>query len=436
MNAGARPHERPLSILHVISSEAPRYGRPCSAVSGARGRDVRIGDAPLRILHLIASVAPRYGGPSAAVFGMCTALSARGHDVEIVTTDIDGPTRLEVPTGIKVIQHGVPITYWPVQPPRSYKFSIPLARDLSRRLADFDVVHVHSLFLFHGAVARALAHRAGVPYLVRPHGTLDPYHRGYSQGRKAVYWRLVEHGNLQGADGIHYTSEAERIGASDLGLRPRAFVVPLGVAIPDTNHATARALLDATFPLLAGSPIVTFLGRLTPKKRLPLVLEAFSRVEDQQACLVLAGPDNEGLETGYREQAARLGIGHRTVFTGPVAGELKDALLASSSVFVLPSYDENMGVAVLEAMASGVPVIVSEGVALHTDIREAAAGIVAEPNAEALAWAMERVLGYPEAAAAMGSAGRALVSGRYSWDAVGQQLEQMYRTVIKASKAR
>lgn len=385
---------------------------------------------PLSILHVIASVAPRYGGPSFAMPGMARALAARGHLVEVVTTNIDGPGELDVPIGKSVVQDGYSITYWPVQFPRSYKFSLPLGQDVFRRVARADIVHIHSLFLFHGLAAGMAARRSGTPYVVRPHGTLDPYHRSHGRLKKGLYWRLWERRNLDHASALHFTSGQERDLARSLRLRAPSVVVPLGVPTPTMTVAEAAGVLSEAWPAAAGRHVVTFLGRLTAKKRVPLLLEAFAGLRVGDAYLIVAGPDNEGLLGRYRDQARALGIADRTSFPGAVVGQLKEALLTRSSVFVLPSLDENMGVAVLEAMAHAVPVIVTAGVALQADIQAVRAGLVVPPDAAGLTRGIAAVLGNAELRAAMGKAGATLVRARYSWDVVGGELEALYIDIL------
>lgn len=402
------------------------------SVTDVRKRSVR----PLSVLHVIGSIAPRYGGPSAAIGGMARSLAMRGHRVQVITTNMDGPHELDVPLGEPMQVDGYAITYWPVQWPRSYIFSLPLARDVLRQASQVDVIHVHSLFLFHGFVARIAARRAGTPYLVRPHGTLDPYHRSRHRLRKAAYWRLIEQGNLNGAAAVHFTSEKEREHAQRLGLRAPAVVVPLGVSAPVISAMEAERLVADAWPQSAGKPLVTFLGRLTAKKGVPLVLEAFARIRANGAYLVVAGPDNEGLLAGYREQASVLGILDRVSFPGAVAGPLKEALLTRSSTFVLPSADENMGVAVLEAMAHAVPVVVTPGVALHQEVDAAGCGLVVHPDRDSLANAIQSIITQPSLARAMGQAGADLVRRCYSWDVVGRKLESVYTDVLARTGSR
>lgn len=375
---------------------------------------------------MIASLAPRYGGPSTAAPQMCAALAARGHDVELLTTDRDGRGRLRVSLCMPQLVDGVRTTYFPVRRPRSYATSPQLAAELFRRIGDFDVVHVHSLYLFHGLVAGVAARRHRVPYIVRPHGTLDPYHRSVRVGRKAVYTWLVERRNLERAAGVHCTSEEERQHVEAVFPRTRTFVVPLGVA------AGSPPAGDVSFATIEGRRLVTFLGRLTEKKRPVMLVEAFARIADRVpgAHLVLAGPDDERLGARLAARAGELGVGSRLSLLGPLSRADARHLLQRSSVFVLPSVDENFGVAVAEAMASGVPVVVTPGVALHREISERDAGLVSEPSPEALGRSIESILSDHEGALRMGANGRALARDLFDWATIAARLEAIYEAAV------
>jgi glycosyltransferase involved in cell wall biosynthesis len=384
----------------------------------------------VKILHVIATLAPRDGGPSTVLPDMCRSLAMRGHDVEIVTTNRDGKAELDVPVAEPILNEGVKTTYYPTQRPRSYGTSLPMAIMLRERLAEFDVVHVHSLYLFHTLVASSVCRRRGVPYIMRPHGTLDPYHRSIHKWRKVIYNALVERRNLAGAAAIHYTSTQEHAFAEEAGVRIQGYVIPHGVetSVFDRIHDEAFKQL---LPEAGGPFLVTFLGRLTEKKGLDVLCEAFAKVcaEDPQAQLVIAGPDHDGLGMQIRKWIDDRDLQARVSITGIVSGPAKVDLLCRSSAFVLPSRDENFGVTVAEALAARTPVIVTRGVAIHEDIERANAGLVVERNPEAVAEALVRLRRDRQLRLRLAENGRALVERRYSWERIGEQLELMYDAV-------
>ncbi len=389
----------------------------------------------MRVLHTMLDVAPRNGGPSTVLPEMCRALIARGHEVEILTTNLDGDGVLPVPTGRRTDLAGVPITYFNAQLPRYYRFSSGLAQALWQRVRDVDIVHIHSLYLFHGLVAGLACRRAGVPYVVRPHGTLNPKDRARHTGRKAMYEWLIERRHLDRAAAIHCTSAAEAEGARRFGVRAPVVVVPHGVEVGDFERPVERSLVVERFPELAGKRLVTFLGRIAAKKRLDLVVDAFAQVAAAapDAHLVIAGPDNEGRVTALQNRLESFGLARRATFTGMVRGDMKVGLLQGSAAYVLPSEDENFAVAVVEAMAAGTPVVISDGVGIYQEVATANAGLVASRTASGVAEAILRLLNDEPFARQCGANGRVLVRTTFTWEQAAAQLEDVYRKSIERS---
>jgi glycosyltransferase involved in cell wall biosynthesis len=363
---------------------------------------------------------------------MARALAERGHHVEILTTDVDGAGRLPVPTGRPLEWRGVTTTFGRVGRPRRYTASPGLWQTLRHRIREFDIVHVHNLYLFPTLVAGHYCRRLGVPYLVSTHGTLDLWHRSRHRWRKAVYTRLLEGRNLHAAAAIHYTSVAERDHAAGLGLPTTGFVVPHGVNTESLARPAEAASLFEQQPALAGRELVTFVGRLTRKKRLDLLLDGFATVARDlpNAHLVIAGPDDEGIGRALRARIAKHALERRVTLLGLVVGDLKVALLQRSRVFVLPSEDESFGVAVVEAMAAGLPVIVTEGVAIAEALARVGAGQIVTPTPAALSATIGRLLTDKELAASMGENGRALAGAAFAWGGIAVELEDMYEQVL------
>ncbi|HEX6676027.1 MAG TPA: glycosyltransferase, partial [Actinomycetes bacterium] len=383
----------------------------------------------MRILHVVGSLDPRYGGPSVVVPRMCRALAARGHHVELLTTDPEGAG--------EAIEAGVTVVRRRLHPPRGWAASAGLGRWLRRRVGEFDVVHVHSLYLFHTWWASRCCRRARVPYVISPHGTLDPWHLAHRPRRKAAYTLLLEGRALRRAAAMHYTSVEELAHAArHLGHGPRGFVVPPGVDRPPVRRLADDGGLAARHPELAGRTLVTFLGRLTAKKRLDLLVEAFAEVAAAEpgAHLAVAGPDDEGIGAGVRARVARLGLAGRVSFLGLVTGAAKAALLGRSRVMVLASEDESFGVAVAEAMAAAIPVVVSEGVALHREVAAAGAGLVVPLAPGPLASAVLHFASDPEQAARCGANGRAWAWMRLSWDQAAKGLERLYQQAVAEAR--
>ena len=389
---------------------------------------------PLRILHVIASLAPRYGGPSQVCLELCQELARAGEQVSIHTTNLDGRGTLDVPCHEPVWANGVEVRYFPVQAPRRYALSLPLARALRRAIPEQDLVHIHSLYFFPSTVAAHYCRRAGVPYLIRPHGTLDPYHFRHHRGRKWVYERLFEWRNLNRAAAIHFTTREEQELTRPLGLSAPGVVVPPGVHAEryQESDRAARAFRDE-WPETRGRRIVLFLGRLTEKKGLDVLVDAFGQLARQRddVHLVLAGPDNDGYGRTVRRWLEAERVLDRSTFTGMLLGPRKLAALRAADVFALPSHTENFGVAVVEAMAAGLPIVISNRVNIWREIADAQAGLVVHRDPGEVARAIASVLNDSTARSTMGERARRLVAERFTWTAAGERMSAVYRGIVE-----
>jgi glycosyltransferase involved in cell wall biosynthesis len=386
----------------------------------------------LKILHVIASLAPRYGGPSKVCLELCRELARRGEQVAIYTTNIDGDGELDVPLGTPLVKDGIEIGYFTVQTPRYYKFSIPLARALKAAIPEYDLVHIHSLYLFPSTVAAYYSRHYGVPYLIRPHGTLDPYLFRRHRGRKWIYERLFEWRNLNNAAAVHFTTVEEHELTCPLGLKAPGVVVPPGVNLQDYADIPPVGTFMAAHPETYGKKIILYLGRLNFKKGLDLLAKAFGEVvrERDDVHLVLAGPDDDGYGAEVRQWLVADGVIGKCTFTGMLLGADKLAAFSDADVFVLPSYTENFGVAVVEAMVCGLPVVISNKVNIWREVAQAHAGLVVNCDAQEVSNALLTLLEDPLHGKEMGRRGRWLVEERFTWEVVGEQMVQVYHQIL------
>ncbi len=338
-----------------------------------------------------------------------------------------------MPLGRPVQAHGVEIRYFPAQAPRRYVFSWPLARALRSAIPAHDIVHIHSLYLFPVDRRRLPCRRAGVPYLVRPHGTLDPYLFRRHRVRKWVYERLFEWRNLNRARPPSTSPPGRRRSSrGPSGFPPAGSSFrPACMSSGTTVRPGTRRLRRRCGPSRADRRAILYLGRLNFKKGLDLLARAFGELARQRADvqLVLAGPDDDGYGERVRRWLAAEGVLDRCTVTGMLVGERKLAALRRADVFVLPSYSENFGVAVVEAMASGLPVVISDRVNIWREVAAARAGLVVQPRrppGESRPCGRARRTG-PRG---HGERGRRLVAEKFTWAAVGEQMLGVYRDIV------
>ena len=366
------------------------------------------------------------------VRGLAESLSCEGVETHVATTNDNGQETLGVPCGVPVNQGGATYWYFPRQT-RFYTASWPLATWLARHVSEFDVVHIHALFSFSTLPAAFWANRRRVPYIVRPLGTLNEW--GMKNRRpwlKTLSFRLVESRVLKHAALIHYTSDQERREAERLHVTTAAAVIPN--ALPDHSNDAVAGQFRARYPQLKDRRIVLFLSRLDAKKGLDLLLPAFGELRQQMpnVSLVVAGTGEADFVSGLKAKAASLGIASDVLWPGFLDGNDKQAAFADADVFVLPSYSENFGIAAVEAMAAGLPVIVSDQVGIHREISQARAGVTVACDVSQLTHALARLLKNSTLRRSMAENGRALVRQHYSSDAVTRKLIGVYNQIETA----
>ena len=390
----------------------------------------------MKILHVIATIAPHYGGPSNVVRLLSAQQVKNGHEVTICTTNLDFPRgTLHVPTHEPVTDQGVTFWFHKLSPGPLY-FSWSLASWLIRHLRTFEILHVHGLYRFPPTFAAALARYQNIPYLIQPHGALDPflYQRSdYSLVLKRGYERLFDFPNMNGAQAIHYTSEEERERTRFLSFRAPSVVVSNGLDWADFEKLPEPNLFRTRLGVGRDQPLVLFLGRLNFKKGLDLLIPAFAKTarELSEAVLVIVGPDNEGLGKQVRQWCREHQILERVLLVDHIPSEETRQAYVDADVFVLPSYTENFGMTVVEAMACQCPVVVSDQVNIWEAVDGAGAGLVTSLDVDSIGQAMTRILQDRDLAKKMGSAGRSLVKERFVWESIIEKLDGIYLDILK-----
>jgi glycosyltransferase involved in cell wall biosynthesis len=387
----------------------------------------------MRILHAIPSLAVRHGGPPKAVTELCRELARRGEEVAIYTTNIDGRGRLHVPFNrpLRMADH-LEVRYFRVVLPGLFGFSPDFARTLRATIKDYDIVHIHSLYRFTSTVAARYSRDTGVPYIVRPHGTLDPFIFCRHRRMKWIYEAMFERRNLEAASAVHFTAVEEMKLAQSSGIRFRGVVVPLGVNVDPGGKERNAEGLNQRWPETRGRKTILYLGRLNFKKGLDILVKAFGKVArtGDDVHLLIAGPDDEGYGHKVARWLSAEGVLDRTTFTGMLVGRDKMIALQGADAFVLSSYSENFGIAVVEAMAAGLPVVISNRVNIWREVAESKAGLVVDCCAQQLAAAISSLLANSSLRADLSYAGRALAAERFTWTAAGQKMIEVYREIV------
>jgi glycosyltransferase involved in cell wall biosynthesis len=388
---------------------------------------------PIRIVHVIASIASRTGGPAKAVVDMARAVAARGHEVAIHTTDREMDDDERARLSGTTTKCGVTTHVHRQGFPKTLAVSWPLARALDEAIPKADLVHIHSLYLFHVWYAARVARRSRVPYLLRPHGTLDPFMWKRHRARKALVEFAFQNRVIDGAAALHWTAEEEMRLAAPYTRGAKGVVVPNGIDVSEFADLPSRGSFLAAYPQLAGTKPVLFLSRLNFKKGLDVLIPAFRKARDADSALrlVIAGPD-DGYEAATRALVTAHGLDADTLWIGMLNGRDKLAAFVDCALFALPSWSENFGIAIVEAMACGAPVAISDRVNIWREIESAGAGLVSPPEIDAVAAHILLLANDAARARRMGEAGRKLAAERYDWAKIAERLESVYREVAAA----
>lgn len=384
----------------------------------------------MNVVHLTPYYAPAYafGGVTRAVEGLARALAARGHTITVLTTDALSQTGRysgsfdRVDQGVRVVR----VRNRSVWLRGRLNLSTPLsmggtARDL---LADADLLHVHEFRTVENLIVTPIAARNHLPVVLSPHGTLN-----LSTGRgalKSAWDRLLSPsvarriGTVVGLT-VAEADEARAVWAS-LGASAHFAVVPNGVDPAEFADLSGRDAFRARYGL-GDALVCLFMGRLQARKGVDVLIEAFQRANVAGARLVIAGPD-EGMLPALQTRADV-----RVIFTGYLGGADRLAALAAADLFCLPATGEGLSMAALEALAAGLPAVLSPGCNLP-EVGTSGAGLIVDPLVEPLAAALHDLLTAADRRAAMGSAARALIRDRFTWDSAAAQMEAVYQRAL------
>lgn len=381
----------------------------------------------MKVIHSIYSVAVDRGGPARVLRDLTVAQAAGGAAVHLVTGDegaADGG-RI-VPDAARCETVFVPNL------PRLYFPGPAYGTAIAERLTGADsILHDHGVWLPCNWVAARAALRAGRPYVVSPHGSLNPWAMAWHGGRKKLVWRLYQRRILAGAAALVATSEDERAAISALFPGKPVAMIPNGVSIPaqvpDRQHLTGRA-----------ERRVLFMSRLHPVKNIPGLLDAWSVAKADPTLaawqLDIAGPDELGERAAGEARAAQLGVADSVHFRGAIDEDDKPRWFAASDLFILPSFTENFGIVVAEALGHGVPAIATHGTP-WAELPRRDIGWHVEPAVPALAAALSEAMHLDDAARlAKGARGHEYVASSFGWERIARETLALYRWVLSGGR--
>ncbi len=345
----------------------------------------------MKVLHVISSIDRRKGGPSAAVIGLANAQVQAGYQASIITTftrEEDSSDDSRSPAEAK----NAPITR--VGPCRTPAVWHPqLSSALKFAIGGANIVHIHGVWESIHRLAAAIARNQAKPYIFQACGMLDPWSLRQKRLKKALYLHWVLRCHLESASALHYDTAMEAGLAGELGLTPPTLIRPNGVDVAEFKELPAAGTFRRSLPQhMAERPLVVFLGRVHPIKGIDTLIRALPKLADSTVGLVIVGPDAEGTKATLAALADALGVSNRIHFSGMLHGKDRVAALRDAKVFALASQHENFGIAVIEALAAGIPVVLSDQVGIHAEVVANGVGSAVPVDADAFAAAINHWL--------------------------------------------
>lgn len=364
----------------------------------------------MRVLHVLPTLSPTYGGPVSGASAIAKFSTQQGV-----------PSFVYPPWG--TWGGGRSLAYLP----GPAQFAC-----LVRQVKSMDIVMVHGIWTLATSIAALLAGYHAIPYIVNLHGMLDRWSLRRSRWKKQFYGALIERSVLRRASGMRFLNEEELEEARDFGLEAPAFILPNGVAMDEFADLPSRNNPASPFHHLQNRTVVLFLGRLHSKKGLSILIPALAQARQVQPDLhlILAGPDEGGFRKQVERWAVKHGLTGSVTFTGMVTGQSKREVLGAADFFVLPSYQEGDSLAVKEAMAASLPVLITP--ACHMpEVAEQNSGLIVEPNEGQVAEALIVLASDRNILRTMGTNGRRLMERKYGWKSIVGQFIEIYGDILR-----
>ncbi|MCB0338720.1 MAG: glycosyltransferase, partial [Bdellovibrionales bacterium] len=391
----------------------------------------------MRVLQVAPSLSVQLGGPTEVIVSLSKEYKKLGIISEIATTTHLVELNSNYEVGDLINYNEVDVRFFSAHLTyKEYVVSLDFTRWLWKNIRNYDLIEIHYLFTYTSSISAWFARLFKIPYIVHTMGQLDKWCLKQSYLKKAVYGTLVEKANLNNAAFIHCTAAPEAQDVRDFGAIAPILVSPLGVN-PPAPIEDARFIVQEKYGIPKDRSILLFLSRIHPKKQPNLLIEAVAALENyRDVHVVFAGSGETEYESELKRQVQNLGLGDHVSFAGFVTGPAKSELLFAADIFVLPSYSENFGLAIADALAHGVSVITTRGVQIHEDIVKYKAGLVIDNNVDQLISAIETLLGDRKLRQSFSKNAKHLVQERYQWSALALSLKTEFENALCLSDNR
>jgi len=374
-----------------------------------------------------------YGGPAKSIPALCKSLARNGASVTVFTTNSNGDKKLrDIPVNRMLIQEKVKVYYFSRFTRSSYFLSLNLLLACINQIPNFDIIQIHGVFSFLSLVGSILSRLYKKTYVVFLHGMLMPWAYQYKHLKKSFYMKMIERRLLCRAQALISTDVFEKEALEKFNFNIPIINIPYGVDFVRYKVLPPRGKLRKQLNIPQEHSIILVLGRLHPVKRPDLAMDAFSLVAQKHPLshLVFAGPDETQMSTGIISRARQAGFEKRVHFTGLLSPDQVIQMLSDADIFLNTSESENFGMAIVEAMAAGLPVIVSNKIGLARIVQESNGGLSCDLNKDSIAYKLNTLLEKPDQLKVIGLKGRQYVFDRYEINQVAQKILETYRNLV------
>jgi glycosyltransferase involved in cell wall biosynthesis len=381
----------------------------------------------MKILHILLSIDPDYGGPAQSVPSLAAAQAALGHHVSLAFYE-PHPERNSIQQARRSIPGLNLVSLIPLGSRRTFESVLAhhAKSILIEHIRTSDFIHIHNMWQPVLAMAAHLARAHKIPYAISPRGALNPWSMAQKRLKKQTALHLMWKPLLRDASFLHALNTQEALQIGGLGLESPIVVAANGVFPGQFDALPIAGSFRLTLPRLASRRFILFLSRLHKKKGLDILIDAYRQIAIKYSGvdLVIAGPD-EGEGALLAVMIDHYHLTERVHLVGPLYGAAKLAALCDATVFCLPSRDEGFSMAIIEAMAAGLPVVISEQ-CNFPEIRDADAGLISPLNPTHLSQALSSLLDDEPLRARIASNGQILIRTSYSWEAIARRLVGAY----------
>lgn len=379
----------------------------------------------MKVLHVAANLTAEWGGPTQVITNLTKALSSKGVEITIYSPVRRGEEVVRPEgTNIKLFNVDYFDKWW-------IGYSREFRNEMERAPATFDLVHIHEMWHYSHYAASMAFRKESKPYIITLHGELN-IERIHNSLKKKMYLSMIQKKILNKAAWLHTITDKETLQAQSICSNRNISKIPNGVDFDSFLNLPDKNDILQYYPSVAGKKVLLFLGRINKIKGLDILVKAFGQLacNRDDLCLIIAGPDNDGYKTEIVQLINDYNVSDKVIFTGMISGHEKMSVLTGSDLFILPSYSEGFSISILEAMACGLPVIISNE-CNFPEVDEFHCGITIEHKDNKLKETIQIMLQEPDRLKVMGNNARKLVKKKYTWDRIADDMLSMYELVAR-----